>query len=124
MLDVFPDHKEPVVTDEAETILRAINDRGVTHLLVPERDTTASAQLGRDTRHSAQRRVRAALAYSPNGRVADPDVAITAGPDAEQFVIAMLGHPRELPGDDGLTRETFRRLSLEEALGMLAAAAQ
>ena len=28
-LDVFPEHKEPVVADDAEAILEAINDRGV-----------------------------------------------------------------------------------------------
>jgi hypothetical protein len=35
-LDVFPEHKEPVLEDDAEAILWAIDDRGITHLLVPE----------------------------------------------------------------------------------------
>lgn len=121
-LDVFPEHKEPVVPDEAEEILRAINDRGITHLLVPE-DAT-SGPLGRDTLHSAQRRIRAAIAYSPDGRVAGADVAITAAPQAEEFVTAMLGRPRDLAGADGRPRETFRRLSVDDALGMLETPAQ
>jgi hypothetical protein len=121
-LDVFPDHKEPVVADDAETILRAINDRGVTHLLVAEGGRPG--ELGRETRASAERRIRAAVAYSPSGRVGDPDLAITAAPQAEEFVTAMLGRPRDLVGDDGRVRETFRRLSLDDALGMLATAAQ
>ena len=121
-LDVFPEHKEPVVADEAETILRAVNDRGVTHLLVAEGGR--AGELGRDTRHSARRRIRAAIAYSPDGRVARPDIAITGGPEAEKFVTAMLGNPRQIASQDGRPRETFRRLSLDEALGMLATAAQ
>ncbi len=121
-LDVFPEHKEPMVPDEAEEILRAINDRAITHLLVPERAT--SGPLGRETRHSAQRRIRAAIAYSPDGRVARSDVAITAAPQAEEFVTAMLGRPRDLAGADGRPRETFRRIAVDDALGMLETPAQ
>jgi hypothetical protein len=123
-LDVFPAHKEPVVADEAEEVLRAINDRGVTHLLVPQ-DATGGP-LGRDTLHSARRRIRAAIAYSPDGRVANRDVEITAAAPAEQYVTAMLGHPRDMlghprdiAGADGRPRETFRRLALDDALEML-----
>lgn len=116
-LDVFPEHKEPVVAAEAEEILRAINDRGVTHLLVPEGAT--AGPLERDTRHSARRRIRTAIAYSPDGRVENPDVEITAAAPAEQFVTAMLGHPRDIAGVDGRARETFRRLALDDALEML-----
>jgi hypothetical protein len=116
-LDVFPEHKEPVVEDDAEAILRAINDRGVTHLLVPE--GASAGTLGRDTRHSAQRRIRTAIAYSPVGRVESPDIEIIAAARAEQFVTAMLGHPRDVAGVDGRPRETFRRLPLDEALQML-----
>jgi hypothetical protein len=116
-LDVFPEHKEPVVQDDAEMILRAINDRGVTHLLVPEGATAGS--LGRDTLHSAQRRIRTAIAYSPDGRVGSPDVEIAAAARAEKFVTEMLGHPRDVAGGDGRPRETFRRLALEDALLML-----
>jgi hypothetical protein len=121
-LDVFPEHKEPVVADDADTILRAINDRGVTHLLVPE--GAGAGELGRDTRHSAERRIRAALAYSPDGWVAGADVEITGSGAGEEFVTAMLGHPRDLRGDDGRPRETFRRLGLDQALRMLQTPAQ
>lgn len=123
-LDVFPEHKEPVVQDDDEAILRAVNDRGVTHLLVPDHAVARSTTLGRDTRHSAQRRIRAAIAYSPDGRTARRDVDITAPPEAEEFVTAMLGRPRALAAPDGRTRETFRRLTVDDALGMLTMAAQ
>jgi hypothetical protein len=118
-LDVFPEHKEPVVADDAEAILEAINDRGVTHLLVPDRPA-AAATTDRETRHSARRRIRAAIAYSPAGRVAAADITITAAPQAEEFVSAMLGSgPRDVVDGDGRPRETFRRLALDDALGML-----
>ena len=68
--------------------------------------------------------MRAALAYSPDGRVAGADVAITAPPQAEEFVTAMLGRPRGLADADGRPRETFRRLSVGDALGMLETPAQ
>jgi hypothetical protein len=118
-LDVFPEHKEPVVPDDAEAILRAINDRGVTHLLVPEGGTAGT--LGRDTLHSAQRRITTAIAYSPDGRVESPNIEITAAARTEEFVTAMLGQPRDLAGADGRPRETFRRLLLDDALLMLQA---
>lgn len=118
-LDVFPEHKEPVLEDDAEAILRAINDRGITHLLVPEGAT--AGPLGRDTRHSARRRIRTAIAYSPNGRVENADIEITAASQAEDYVTAMLGHPRNIAGTDGRPRETFRRLALDDALEMLEA---
>ena len=37
MLDIWPAHKEVVVPDEPEELLRAINDRGITRLLVEDR---------------------------------------------------------------------------------------
>jgi hypothetical protein len=118
LLPGFDEHARlGIVVTQAEEILRAINDRGVTHLLVPEGAT--AGPLERDTRHSARRRIRTAIAYSPDGRVENPDVEITAAAPAEQFVIAMLGHPRDIAGVDGRPRETFRRLPLDDALEML-----
>jgi hypothetical protein len=122
-LDVFPEHKELVVADDAEEILEAINDRGVTHLLVPDRPS-APSRAQRETLHSAHRRIRGAIAYSPDGRVAGADIAITAAPQAEELVTAMLGHPRRIAGADGRPRETFRRLPVNDALGMLETPAQ
>jgi hypothetical protein len=145
-LDVYPEHKEPVVPDDAEAILEAINDRGITHLLVPDRPVApgapgapgapaaaaaaaaeaeaagaaAAARTDRETRHSAQRRIRTVIAYSPAGRVPAADITITAAAQAEEFVTAMLGDgPRDVVGSDGRPRETFRRLALDDAFGML-----
>jgi hypothetical protein len=123
MLDVYPGHKEPVIDDSADAVLEAINDRGVTHLLVPDRPPTPTHP-ARETQHSARRRIRAAIAYSPDGRTARADIDITAPPQAEAFVTAMLGHPRALAGAGGRPRETFRRITVGQALGMLETTAQ
>jgi hypothetical protein len=115
MIDVYPDHKEPVIPADGESILQAINDRAITHLLVPEGPTAdPDAAFQRETAHSARRRVRTALAYARNGSVSGADVEIAAGP-GEEFVTAMLGSPR------AITRETLRRVPVEQALGMVAA---
>jgi hypothetical protein len=136
-LDVFPDHKEVVVPNDPEALGRAINDRGVTRLLVPGRPGPATKVTGRDaiardTRHSARRRIRTALAYSPTGRVANPDVEIAGSAQTESFVTAMLeaAGPAERPsrgdlvGPDGRPEETFRRLSIDDALTLLETASE
>ena len=55
-LDVYPAHKEVVVPNEAEPILQAINDRGVTRLLVPDGPAAADPPRARPAaRDPAQR---------------------------------------------------------------------
>lgn len=88
-LDVFPDHKEVVVADDPEDLLRAINDRGVTHLVVPEGQRRA-AEFQPMTVNAARERIRAALLYSPSGRVADPDVEIKGNGRVDYYVWATL----------------------------------
>lgn len=44
MFDIYPDHKNVVTDADAEAILRAVNDRAIDHLLVPE----SSRDRGRD----------------------------------------------------------------------------
>jgi hypothetical protein len=144
MLDVFPDHKEVVVDPEPEQILRAINDRGVTRLLVeaaPGGELPMEAAQGDEppveaaqgdeprlesyTRASAERRILSALAYSPVGRVRDPDVLVTGTAKTESYVAAMLGPATEpltaraalLQGDRPV--ESFRRITVDQALRSL-----
>ncbi len=129
-LDVFPDHKEIVVPADAESIVRALNDRGITRLLVPGRAPRAP-RLKPETRASAERRIKTALVYSPRGRVLRPNVTVTGSERGESFVTEMLattdadlsahairGGLRER---DGLPLESFQRIELPGALGMLAA---
>ena len=57
MLDIWPDHKEVVIQDDPELILRAVNDRGITRLLV-EDGAPGFAGAKRHTRESAESRIR------------------------------------------------------------------
>jgi hypothetical protein len=127
-LDVFPAHKEVVVVAEPEQILQAVNDRGVTRLLVPDgRRTEPGPGFEPFTRASAERRIRTALAYSPSGRTPAADVRVAGSAVTESFVAAMLeagGHDgRADLHEHGRPIESYRRVTLAEALGLLGAPA-
>jgi hypothetical protein len=157
MLDVFPAHKEVVVPDDAEMLLEAINDRGITRLLVEHRGA-APPELRRETLASARTRLVGALAYSPAGRVEDGDVRIAGNDVTESYVngvldpdgliesigdpedpyaAALAGRVDEVTADEGARIrtereqlreqdrpvETYRRLTLDEALASLGPAA-
>jgi hypothetical protein len=102
MLDVWPGHKEVVVEDDPERILEAVNDRGVTRLVVEEREP-GEARLERETLASANDRILTCLVYSPTGRVRDADVRIASNPVTEGYVDAVLdpeAHLEELRSGD------------------------
>jgi hypothetical protein len=132
-LDIWPPHKEVVVADEPEEVLRAINDRGVTRLVV-EDGAPGEGAFARETLASARGRIVSAIAYSANGRTRDADVAIAANDVTETYVSGVLEQSRDVPagerdriaaarahlieGDRPV--ETYRRVELDEALGLLA----
>ncbi len=109
MLDVWPEHKEVVVPDDAEEILRAVNDRGVTRLLVEDGPSRA-APLDRETLASARARIVTALAYSPTGRVPDADVRIAGNEVTERYVGALLDPDSLADGADGSGLEAYASL--------------
>ncbi|MFD4932569.1 hypothetical protein ACFWMS_27665 [Peribacillus butanolivorans] len=131
-MDVWPPHKEVVVEDDPEQILEAINDRGITRLLV-EDIKPSSATFLRETTSSAKHRIVSALAYSATGRVDKADVRITSCSVAEGYVMDSLNRSEELSAEvkeqlrqgrkpllvDGRVTETYRRIELSDALLML-----
>ena len=133
MLDIWPGHKEVVVPDEPEAILRAINDRGITRLLV-EDGPLGEASFERESTASARSRIVTALAYSPEGRVDDADVTIEGNAVTDSYVSAVLEQSTDVDADareairsarqglvqDGASVETYRRIRVEEALALLA----
>ncbi len=128
MLDVWPSHKEVVVGKRSEDLLRAINDRAVTRLLVEDRERREPG-FERQSLASAQDRIITALAYSPDGRVSEPDVTVTGNRVTESYVDAVFDDSdrnrdetkaaRDAIRRDGIAVETYRRLGLDEALARL-----
>jgi hypothetical protein len=129
MLDVWPAHKEVVVREESsEELLSAVNDRAVTRLLVEDREHCEPA-FERPSLASARSRITSALAYSADGRVTDPDVTVTGNRVTECYVDAVFDKSdgnrdetkaaRATRRRDGVVTETYRRLSLDEALARL-----
>jgi hypothetical protein len=131
MLDVWPDHKEVVVPRAAETIVRALNDRGVTRLLVPDHGLGATGELERQTRASAASRIASALAYAPDGRTPGADVTVRGDAHTESYVTAVLSESTMVPdaarqalerarrADDAVPAERYRRLGVGDALALL-----
>lgn len=131
-MDIWPPHKEVLVEDDSEQILEAINDRGITRLLV-EDIKPSSVTILRETLSSAKHRIVSALAYSPTGRVAQPDVKIISCPAAERCVYDSMTRTEGLLEQvskelkqrrqnllaDGRVIETYRTILPIEAVHML-----
>ncbi len=132
-LDVWPPHKEVVVPEEPEEVLRAINDRGITRLIV-EDGRPGPGEFAPETLASARRRILTALAYSANGCPRDPDVTIAGNTVTESYVNGVLERSEDVPPgerdriagarkrlvEDGRPVERYRRIALDEAIGLLA----
>jgi hypothetical protein len=133
-LDWWPGHKYVRTGPAAEDVLRAVNDRAITRLVVPA-GAPRDGALERQTRTSALDRLRSAIAYDPRGRVEGGDLAITADRVVESYVEVVLfaGSPwvdeeaeramkawREtLFVAPKSARETYRRLPVADALALL-----
>jgi hypothetical protein len=133
-LDWWPSHKYVRTGSSAEDLLRAINDRAITRLVVPAGPTRDGA-LERQTRTSALARLRTAIAYDPRGRVDGGGLSIVADRVVESYVEVVLfaGSPwvdeareRELKAwretlfvAPKSARETYQPLGIPDALGLL-----
>jgi hypothetical protein len=133
MFDVWPSHKEVVVPDDPEEALRAINDRAITRLVV-EDGMPGEGAFAPETLASARSRIVTALAYTANGRVREGDVTIAGNDVTEAYVARALEQSGDVSAgerdriaaarrkllEDGRPVETYRRVGLDEALGLLA----
>ena len=131
MLDIWPDHKEVVVANEPEAVLRAINDRAITRLLIPD-GRPGTPSFGRATLASGW--LRSALAYAPNGKAQDADVTAVGNTVTEAYVSAVIDESAQLDGEQkaalrdgreqvmetGRPVERYRRVSLDSARALLA----
>lgn len=79
--DFWPERKEILVADDANAILSAINDYGITHLALPDAPQGEPAYRYKE-RDAAIDRLKKAYAYAPLGDVADADIAISSSDPA------------------------------------------
>jgi hypothetical protein len=84
-LDIWPAHKDVVVPADAQEVLRAVNDRAITRLVVEEGEPRHD-ELGVEELASAHARITSCLTYSPSGRVTDGDVRVAANAVVEGYV--------------------------------------
>ncbi|OME80832.1 MULTISPECIES: hypothetical protein [Paenibacillus] len=131
-LDVWPPHKEVIVHNEPEQVLEAINDRGITRLLVEDM-LPLPANFLRETVSSAMQRIVSAMAYSSKGCVNHADISISSSPAAEKYVMASINASGELSemireklrlgqkarSTDCIVTDTYRRIQISDAIHML-----
>jgi hypothetical protein len=92
-LDIWPAHKEVVVSARPAEVLCAVNDRAITRLVVEDGEPQFG-ELGAEELASARARVKTCLAYSASGRVADADIRIAANAVVEGYVATTLDPER------------------------------
>jgi hypothetical protein len=75
MFDFWPDHKEVFVTADPREVLRAINSRGITHLVLPERERRVVGHRYKEPEAAADR-LKKCFVYGPGGNVSGGDIVI------------------------------------------------
>lgn len=128
MLDIYPDHKNVRVDAEAEELLRAINDRAINILLVPE-VPTGVPDIDDVTRRSAERRITHCYLYAPDGHPTDAKFSIhqPRNPTEDWYQktvesVATTTNSSTNPSiesEDSHIRQEFRQIPVDEALSRL-----
>lgn len=75
--DFWPDHKEIFLPPDPREALRAINNRGITHLAVPDGAPTLVEHRFKEE-DAARDRLKECYVYGPTGTVENPDFVIRA----------------------------------------------
>ena len=131
MFDIWPNHKNVHVPNDAQKTAEAITGRGVNVLLVPDNDAR-EVVISPVERESARRNVQHCFAYSGSGTAASSDLVIECRSELlRSYALSVLD---SLPADDSVLeqrrqwearlagetlRQTFRELDLEDALRRL-----
>lgn len=127
-LDIWPDHKNVRVPPEPEAVLRAVNDRAIDLLLVPD-GPAHGAEFDGATRRSAERNIESCFRYATDGDLRDADFSIRLPRDPAERWYRETVETTDSPAagfDPALADEThftqrFERVTLEEALSALPA---
>lgn len=112
-MDIWPPRREVFLTSDPYALLGAVRDRSITRLLLPEAppqqpqhhdgwghlDWVTAAPSGWTDAASFLEQTASAYAYSPTGRVAEPDTTVsTADPECEAMVEDVL-EPHRMWGE-------------------------
>jgi hypothetical protein len=122
--DIWPDHKNVSVPSDPEAVLRAVNDRAVDVLVVPD-DPTGTPDIQDTTHNSALRRDLTCYAYAPDGRLDDADFTLRVSRDPAwtwyETTLDALDTPPESVGsmDDTYITQEFREIEFDAALARL-----
>lgn len=131
-MDIWPPHKNVVVKDDPEQILEAVNDRGITRLIVEDIKAVEAIFL-KETLNSAKFRLKTAIAYSSSGRTNNGNIEITSCKAAEKMLISSLNRSQALTDiqrtelinkrknllRNGRIVESYKSLDINQALKML-----
>ena len=131
MFDVWPHHKNVFISGSQDERAAAITDRAVNILLVPE-DRTGEVTIEPVGLESVRRNIYRCYAYSTSGAVADSNLTVACSkPELADWVRKVLAsvEPSDSPQrrsyweetltSDGLPAQSFREVSLEEALAAI-----
>ncbi len=128
MCDIWPYHKNVLVSNDAQQTAEAITDRGINVLLVPDNEVRETA-IAPVELESLRRNVRSCYAYSETGTTVSPDLVVECQSHLLcEFALAVFD---SVPADDpmqeqrgrwlermatGTLIQSFRELDLGEAL--------
>ena len=131
MYDIWPDHKSVHVEQDPTQVLRAITDRGVNVLLVPDGEA-ADHEFDAVALASARRNIDRCYVYAFEGRVDNADLTICCARSpfvdwVENMFNTLKDEPevqKQRPAwldqrDNNRLEQSYRRLSLDEALARL-----
>jgi hypothetical protein len=131
--DIWPDHKNVRTAPEAEAVLRAINDRAIDALLVPD-GPAGDPDFEAVTREGFERRIDDCYLYAPDGELDDPSFSIGLSCDPtwewiertldtidDDYTDLRARRKREWRAriEDGTLLQDFRRIDPEDALRYL-----
>jgi len=122
--DIWPDHKNVSVPSDPEAVLRAVNDRAVDVLVVPD-EPTGAPDLQETTHNSALRRDLTCFAYASDGQLNDAEFTLRVARDPAwawyETTLDALEDPPDSVGtvDETHVAQEFREIDFDAALARL-----
>ncbi|MGK5115688.1 hypothetical protein [Geodermatophilus sp. CPCC 205506] len=127
MIDVWPEHKEVIVGKGPESIVSAVNDRGITRLLIEEAPR-ARGLMARETVEGLRESLKTAYTFDPFGAGLDgADVVVTPSSTAVGSIAESARASSSILGSElaehlasrAAEPQFFRPLGVEEVFSVL-----